>query len=106
MKLNTERLVQEIRKSRMTQKEFAEKVGITPVSVTRYIKGNREPRKTNILEMARVLNVTPDYLTGFDVDHMNSGETYRRVIWDIRSNCRNWTTAQKRELIILLSVYL
>lgn len=106
MKLNTERLVNEIRKQKLTQKDFAEMIGITPVSLSRYIKGNRQPRKSNLMEMARVLEVSPEYLTGFDVDHMSSDETYRNVIWNIRSNCKNWTTAQKRELIILLSVYL
>ena len=106
MKLNVERLVQEMRKAHMSQKEFAEQVGLTPVSINRYISGSREPKQSNVLEMARVLNVSPDYLTGFDVDHMTSDETYRRVIWDIRSSCKNWTTQQKRELIILLSVYL
>lgn len=41
----------------MTQRELAEKLGVTEVSVSRWMHGDRVPGATHVLEMARIFNV-------------------------------------------------
>lgn len=48
----------------MTQRELAKKIKVTEVSVSRYITGNRIPRAPILMEMARVLGVSCDFLMG------------------------------------------
>lgn len=44
----------------MSQKELADKVGTTEVSMSRYIKGTRTPKGPLISKMARVLGTDPN----------------------------------------------
>nr|DAD95904.1 MAG TPA: nucleoside triphosphate pyrophosphohydrolase [Siphoviridae sp. ctGMq5] len=53
-----------LKKNNMTQKELANKVGITEVSLSRYISGNRTPKVTIIVNIANALRTTTDYLLG------------------------------------------
>ena len=41
----------------MSQRELADKIGITEVSMSRYIRSERMPRATEIINMAKVLGV-------------------------------------------------
>lgn len=45
----------------MTQRELAEITGITEVSISRYIKGDREPRGSTLYEIAKALKVDLNY---------------------------------------------
>lgn len=47
----------------LSQKEFAKLCHITESSMTRYIKGEREPKCTTLMTMAYVLGVSIDDLT-------------------------------------------
>lgn len=53
-----------LNKNNMTQKELANRVGITEASMSRYIRGNRTPKGTVISNIANVLHTTTDYLLG------------------------------------------
>ena len=46
----------------MMQNELAEKAGITESAVSYYIAGRRRPNIKALVNMARVLNTTTDYL--------------------------------------------
>ena len=50
----------------MTQRELANKVGITEASLSRYIGENRTPKGTVISNIANVLRTTTDYLLGLE----------------------------------------
>lgn len=52
----------------MTQKDFANYVGITEASLSRYISGEREPKGEVIANMATALHTTSDYLLGVEQD--------------------------------------
>ena len=55
----------EIRKcSGMTQKEAAEKLGITPQAYYAYESGKREPRLDNLVKLSKIFNVSLDTLCG------------------------------------------
>lgn len=48
----------------ITQRELANRIGITEVSMSRYIRGDRTPKGPVIANMATALNTTTDYLLG------------------------------------------
>lgn len=50
----------------MTQKEFAEELGIIDTTVSKYIRGDRCPDIYRILKIANILDCDPNCL--FDVD--------------------------------------
>lgn len=57
--------LEEMRKEKgFTQRELASKVGVTEVSMSRYIKGERVPTVTTIVSIAQVLGASVDYLVG------------------------------------------
>ena len=51
----------------LTQREFAEMVGVTEVSMSRYLKPIRIPKVNVIAKCAEVLGVSVDYLCGTDI---------------------------------------
>lgn len=46
----------------MTQEQLAEEIGVTQATLCRYERGMREPEPDKLDRLARVLNVTPDFL--------------------------------------------
>lgn len=49
---------------RMTQVEFADRLGVTKSTVSAYEGGNRQPSYEVLLKMARIFKVSTDYLLG------------------------------------------
>lgn len=58
------RLGQVIKEKGLTQRELASKVGVTEVSMSRYIKGERVPSGPIVVNIAKELGVSVDYLVG------------------------------------------
>ncbi|MCH3963006.1 MAG: helix-turn-helix domain-containing protein [Clostridium sp.] len=57
--------IKKIRESKnLTQKQLAEKIGVTPVTITRYENNNRKPSIETLNKMAKALNVTINDLAG------------------------------------------
>lgn len=48
----------------MSQKELAEKAGMSEVVISRYVSGNRIPGLNNAIALAKTLHVSLDYLSG------------------------------------------
>ena len=61
-----ERVKLQLEKNNISQKELAEKTGITEATISRYISSQRIPKATEILKIAKVLNCTSDFLLGID----------------------------------------
>lgn len=55
-----------IEKSGMSQRDLAAKIGVTEVSMSRYLSGDRTPRGPVIAQMAAILGVSTDYLLGLE----------------------------------------
>lgn len=53
-----------LKQSGLTQRELADKVGVTEVSMSRYISGDRTPKGPVIANIANALHTTSDYLLG------------------------------------------
>ena len=58
------RLSQLLKENNMTQKELAQKIGVSQAIVTYWVKGQRQPTAENIFEVAKALETTSDYLLG------------------------------------------
>lgn len=69
-----ERISKELHDKGMTQRELAEKVGISEVSISRYVNEGRQPMPMALGQIAKALGVTTDYLIGIDeVDDEEKG---------------------------------
>lgn len=64
MDIFIKRLQKVLEEKNITQREFARLVGVTEVTISRYLNGERKPRIEIIDRMAEVLNVSTDYLLG------------------------------------------
>lgn len=55
-------LNQELQKQKITQRELANRTGLTEVSIGRYCNGQRSPNVHTIIKIANELHVNVDYL--------------------------------------------
>ena len=83
----------------LSQRELAEKVGVTEVSMSRYIKGERTPKGPIIANIAKVLHTTSDYLLGHEVENDDPEIEYYRTQRAIARNAKKWTQKQKADLV-------
>lgn len=68
MKINLGKRIKEFRKIRgLTQKQLAEKLGVTTITIQNYENNRREPNIETIGKIANVLNTTVSELFGFEV---------------------------------------
>ena len=79
MSVYTDRLTEMLERRGMTQRELADKIDKTEVSVSRYISGQRVPKATVLLKIAQALNVQADYLIGNDSRGGTCAEGGRRM---------------------------
>ncbi len=93
-----ERISELLEKNGMTQRELADLVGVTEVSMSRYIKGGRIPRGPIIANIALALHTTTDYLLGQEADE-DSEIVYYRTQRAIARNAKNWSRKQKADLV-------
>lgn len=63
-----DRVKTELEAQGITTRELADKLDITPITMHRYLNGDRIPRGPVIAQTATVLNVTCDYLIGLSDD--------------------------------------
>ena len=98
-----ERISDLLQKNGLTQRELAEKVKVTEVSMSRYIKGDRMPKGPVIANIATVLHTTSDYLLGQEAE-ADSELEYYRTQRSIARNAKSWTQKQKADLVNALIV--
>jgi transcriptional regulator with XRE-family HTH domain len=93
-----QRLSELLKKQGMSQKELAERVGITEASMSRYMNTNRIPKSEILANIATALNTTSDYLLGVE-EEGNIDLDYPRIVRLIARNSSSMTTEQKRAII-------
>lgn len=96
-----ERISELTKKHSLTQRELAEIVGVTEVSMSRYINGERIPKGPIIANIATALHTTSDYLLGQSIEEDTELEYYRTQR-SIARNAKNWTKKQKADLVTAL----
>lgn len=68
-----------LEKKGITQRELAEMVGVTEVSMSRYIKGDRVPKASVVENIARALDTTVYYLVGTEYYLVGFGSEEKRA---------------------------
>lgn len=77
----------------LNQKKLAQKSGITEASVSRYLNGDRNARMDIIVNFAKALGVTTDYLLEEDVKVKKN--SYTTIATAIARNGKNLTPKEK-----------
>jgi transcriptional regulator with XRE-family HTH domain len=72
--MNGQRLKQSREKLGLTQESLAELVNLSVRNITRYENGESQPTADNLASMARVLNVSVDYLVNLSDSPSPLGE--------------------------------
>ena len=86
----------------MTQKDLAIKAGITESAVSHYLKGDRVPRGAILLNIAKALGVSTDYLLNIAEPDNNSEEDITKAYRLLTRNANLLTVEQKKEFLALL----
>lgn len=92
------RLAELLRQRGMSQKDLAQAAHLTEAAVSRYISGQREPRAVTVANIAKVLGVTPQDITGDEHDQEIDG-----AIRLIARNAGSLSEEQREELISALA---
>lgn len=85
--MNGKRLKKLREENGLTQKDLADMLDLTPKAISFYELGSREPSGDALLNMAKILNTTTDYLLGGDSpiivnNDMNQFLSQARIIFD------------------------
>ena len=67
MKVFCDRLIEQRKPNKLTQRKVAESLGITQPSYIRYEKGDSEPTLENLVKLADLFDVSIDYLLGREI---------------------------------------
>lgn len=92
--LFADRLAALLRERGLTQKELAERTGLTPAAVSRYMSGARMPREVVVAKIAKVLNVQPVDLLGTENE-----QEVDEAVQLIARNANSLSSDQRERLI-------
>lgn len=67
-----------IKRTGMSEFEFAKSIRVHPAQLNSWIKGRRVPRKTSLILLAKELNTTVDYLIGASQNETKGIESIER----------------------------
>jgi transcriptional regulator with XRE-family HTH domain len=87
-----------LKESGMTQRELASKIGSTEMTVSRYVRNERQPKAEILSKIAEALNTTTDYLLGRDLVNDDESE-FMKIHRLIARNASKMTPEKKNELI-------
>jgi transcriptional regulator with XRE-family HTH domain len=95
-----EKVRQLMERNGLTQKQLSQLSGITEASVSRYLKGERKARIDIIVNFAKALNVTTEYL--LNEDEEVGIKPYAEIATAIARNGNSLTAEEKNKLIALI----
>lgn len=84
----------------INQKRLSQLSGITEASISRYLKGERAARLDIIINFAKALNVTTEYLLNDDEE--TDLKPYQEIATAIARNGNALTAEEKNQLIALI----
>ena len=99
MGLQIKRVIHMMKQKDLTQRELAEMSGVTEAAMSRYMRGERQPRAEVVANMASALGVTSDYLLGRKEDKSELAQATRLVARNVSEIPEN----VRLELIRLLA---
>ena len=89
------RIATVLQRKGMTQKELAQRIGVTEAVISRYISGDREPKPETLASIATALHTTSDFLLGIE----NEEFSHPRIRRMIARNASSMSEQEKKELI-------
>ncbi len=92
------RLYYSLKSIGMSQREFANKLGVTERSVYRYIHGLSMPNYETVTKMTKILHTTSDFLTGFYNDIADVDLKYQIIKNLVRSSSESFSEKQKKDI--------
>ena len=95
-----EKVKQLMQDQNINQKQLSQRSGITEASVSRYLKSERTARIDIIVNFAKALNVTTEYLLNDDDE--TELEPYTEIATAIARNGGELTAEEKNKLIALI----
>ena len=93
-----QRIADLLKQNGLTQRELAEQIGVTEVSVSRYINDERIPKGPIIASIATALHTSSDYLLGTE-DKDDFESEYYQIHRLITRNVSQMTKKQRNMLI-------
>ena len=96
----TKRLVELICEKNITQKELSMSTGLTESTISRYVSGERIPRGTNLVKLAKALDTTVDDLLGNVADKDDEVQEIKRLI---ARNSNQMNMEDRMDIINLIS---
>ena len=95
-----ERIKELSAKAHLSQKQLAEKAGVTEAAMSHYIRGDRSPRGAVLSRIATALRTTSDYLAqGIPVEKEEELQFAKRLI---ARNVTQMTSEEKKEILEIL----
>lgn len=91
-----------MRVKNINQKELSQLSGITEASVSRYLTGDRTPRMDIIINFARALGVSVEYLLDDSSDQQKEQSAYDNIAIAIARDGNNLTAEEMNKLIELI----
>lgn len=91
-----ERIAFYLAQSGLSQKELAERSGVTEAAISRYIRGLREPRAITVAAIARALGVSVNDITETDAGDLD--EAFQMVA----RNAEDIPEERRKQLIKIL----
>ena len=95
-----EKVKQLMKNQGINQKRLSQLSGITEASISRYLKGERTARLDIIINFAKALNVTTEYLLNDDEE--TDLKPYQEIATAIARNGNALTAEEKNQLIALI----
>jgi transcriptional regulator with XRE-family HTH domain len=96
-----EKLAILLKENNMNQKELAEKIGTTEMTVSRYVRNERQPKADVLSKIASVLNTTTDDLLNRTESNDDEAE-FQKIHRLIARNASKMSVEKKQKLIATL----
>lgn len=93
-----QRLLSQMKKQGITQKQLADRLNTTEATLSRYVNGDREPKADMLANIATALNTTSDYLLGIEKDDYDFPKLERLIA----RNASNMSNKERQALITAL----
>ncbi|OCL26285.1 transcriptional regulator [Orenia metallireducens] len=95
--------IRQLRKEfKLTQQELADKIGVNRATIAGYETKGMEPGYDTLSELARIFNVSTDYLLGLTDQRQNPNDKIKSAISDDPELLEFWNELSQREDLQLL----
>lgn len=95
-----ERITKLLIKNNISQKTFADTLGVSEATISRYLADEREPKPEMLANIATALGTTSDYLLG--IDEENDDYSYAKVRMMLARHSSGLSNDEKKELMSII----